>query len=268
MPQFQYEHPIAFNGQIAEYAQDGIRSYENPFQAQETEVQWSGTGAAGDYSIRIVGDDGTDVTITYTSPGGEADVDIMNGITALANSLLNVVVVGDDTVDTNELDFIHPNIAYDVTTTAAAGSGTVTEVQAPGGTRVEVGLVVVQGAGDRQARLPQVGDTSADAVGITVKSADTQFNTGSDLDGQAFRPGNFMAVLRQGSCWMVAEDAVTVNAQPFFRITGPVLANEQVGRVRSDVDGGQAVALNGARFLTSAAAGELVKVGINMPANA
>lgn len=272
MPQFAYNHPVAFNGQVAEYAQDGIRSYQNALVAQQTEVQWAGTGAAGDYTVRIVGDDGTDVTVTYTSPGAEADINIMAGITAAIaaeEDLLNVVPAADDGVDTNELDFIHPNIAYEVTTTAAAGAGTVTEVLAPGGTRVEVGLVVVQAAtGDRDARLPTAGDTAADAVGITVKSTDTQFNTGRDLDGQAFRAGSTMAVLRQGSGWVFAEDTVVVNDPVFFRITAPTLATEQIGRVRSDADGGDAVALNGARFLTSAGPGELVKVAINLPANA
>lgn len=272
MPQFQYQHPVAFNGQIAEYAQDGIRSYLNALVAQQTEVQWAGTGAAGDYTVRIVGDDGTDVTVTYTSPGAEADINIMAGITAAIaaeDDLLNVVPAADDGVDTNELDFIHPNVAYDVTTTAVAGTGTVTEVLAPGGTRVDVGLVVVQAAtGDRDARLPTVGDVSADAVGITVKSADSQFNTGDETLTSAHRPGTMLPVLRQGSCWVVTEDAVVANASVFFRITAPTLANEAIGRVRSDADGGDAVQLFGARFLTSAAAGELVKVAINMPANA
>ena len=60
-------------------------------------------------------------------------------------------------------------------------------------------------------------------------------------------------------------DAVVAHADVFVRITAPTLANEALGRVRSDVDGGDAIAFTGARFKTSGAAGELVRVAVNRP---
>ncbi len=273
MPQFSYVHPVAFNGQIAESGPRRIRSYLNALVAQETAILWAGTTNDAIYSVRIVGEE-VDVTLAF-DPGGATSANaVAEGITALAaanEDLINVVVVTDDVADTNELVFIHEDRVYTVTTIIGAGgngTGTVSEVVAAGGTRVGLGLVVVQDTDDREARLPTSGDTAADAVGIVIKSADSQFNTGDATLDSAFRPGTMLPVMQQGAAFVFTEDAVVANDAVFFRITGAALADEQVGRVRSDVDGGQAVQLFGARFLTTAAAGELVKVSINMPANA
>ena len=222
--------------------------------------------------MRIVGEE-VDVQLDF-DPGGATTSDaIAVALTALAaasEDLINVVVVTDAVADTNELVFIHEDRAYTVTAIiGVGGNGTavVSEVTAPGGTDIGLGLVVVQGTGDNEARLPTSGDTATDAVGISVKNTDSEVNAGDPVLETTFIPGSIVSAMQEGAAFVFTEDAVVVNAAVFFRITAATLPDEQVGRVRSDVDGGDAVALFGSRFLTSAAAGELVKVSINLPAN-
>lgn len=273
MPQFSYDHPVAFNGQIADSRQRDISSYLNALVAQETAILWNGNTNDAIYSVRIVGEE-VDVTLDF-DPGGVTTSDaIAIGITAaaLANEdLINVVTVTDAVADTNEFVFLHEDRAYTVTAIIGAGgngTGTVSEVVAPGGTRIGLGLVVVQGAVETNARIPQVGDTATNALGILVRNTDSEVNEGDPVVTDGFPPGSMLSVMQEGACFVFTEDTVVANAAVFFRITGAALPNELVGRVRSDVDGGQAVALFGARFVTGGAAGALVKVSINLPANA
>lgn len=273
MPQFSYDHPALFNGQVAEMMPEGVRSYLNAKLAQITDVVWAGTTAAGTYAIRIQGEE-IDETISFTAGGATTPAAVSAGLTADAatnDNLLGVVVVTDDATDTNTLTFVHPGLAYTITPIISGGgngTGTVTPVQVAGGTRVPIGVVVVQAAADGEGQLPTASSVSADALGITIKSTDSQFNEGDPTLTSAFRPGRMLPVLRHGVVAVYTEDAVVANATVFFRINAPTLSTEAVGRVRSDADGGDAVQLFGARFITSASAGELVKVSINLPANA
>lgn len=92
--------------------------------------------------------------------------------------------------------------------------------------------------------------------GVALHTVTVEQVAGSDL---SYAPNNAIPVLRKGRVWVRAEDAVTADAQAFLRQAG---GNE--GQFRSDVDGGNAVAVN-AWFRTSAGAGELVILEVNLP---
>lgn len=273
MPQFDYDHPIAFNGQIADSRTRSIRSLLNVLVAQESAILWNGNTADADYSVRIQGEE-VDVTLLF-QPGGVTTSDaIAIAITAAAaasEDLINVVVVTDVVADTNELVFTHPDRVYTVTAIiGSGGNGTavVSEVVAPGGTDIGIGLVIVQGTNDNEGTLPSGGSTSATALGISTKNTSSEVNAGNPVLVSVFSPGDVISVMEEGAVWVFTEDAVVANAPVFFRIATATLADEQIGRVRSDVDGGDAVQLFGSKFLTSGAAGELVKVSLNLPATA
>ena len=229
-PQFSYDHPVAVNGQIAESGPRRIRSYLNALVAQLSTILWAGTTADGSYAVRIVGEE-VDVTIAFL-PGGVTTPDaVAVGITAAAlasEDLINVVVVTDAVADTNELTFIHPDRVYTVTTIISAGgngTGTVTETTAAGGTRIPLGVVAVQDLADGEARLPTVGDVSADAVGILVRNTDSEFNEGNPVLDDGFRPGSMLSAMQQGAAWVIAEVVMAVIANVFFRIASPTLAD-------------------------------------------
>lgn len=113
---------------------------------------------------------------------------------------------------------------------------------------------------DRKAYLPRdTADVTSRTWGISIYDAGKMPNTPE----AEFEVTYSMPIARTGRVWMVSEDAVVVGGPVFVRFvaTDP----EELGRVRSDADGADAVALPGARFITNAGAGELVQVEINIP---
>lgn len=93
--------------------------------------------------------------------------------------------------------------------------------------------------------------TGGTLIGVAMSDVTLEETTTGWLANETVR------IMRSGRIWMIAEDAVTYGAPVFVRFTG----NE--GQVRSDVDGGAAVALPGASFRSIAGAGELVIVEYN-----
>ncbi len=73
-----------------------------------------------------------------------------------------------------------------------------------------------------------------------------------------------ISIVQRGRIWMIAEDAVTKYAPVFVRFTAA--GAEELGRVRSDADGADAVAAPGCRYLTTTSTtNQLVLVEINLP---
>jgi hypothetical protein len=81
-------------------------------------------------------------------------------------------------------------------------------------------------------------------------------------------PQNFMgSLVSRGEVWVQVEQAVTPSSPVFtrFNAVGATGTNPAVGRFRTDADTARAVAVPNARFLTSAAAGGLALLEINIP---
>jgi hypothetical protein len=79
---------------------------------------------------------------------------------------------------------------------------------------------------------------------------------------------NAMAsIVARGEVWVSVEQAVTPVSPVFTRHTlaGATGTNPAVGKFRTDADTAKAVAVANARFLTSAAAGGLALLQINIP---
>lgn len=131
--------------------------------------------------------------------------------------------------------------------TRANGSGGV----------IPYGVVVTTMDGAR-VKLPAAGEY---ALGIT--------QCGTELVGRAGTTGypdkTPVAVVEQGTVWVKAENNVTAYSDVFYRVTAAG-GNTQLGALRGDADAGNAVLLEGAKFITSAAAGQLAQVRINRPA--
>jgi hypothetical protein len=240
MPQYSYAYLIGRNGQIAT-PNAVVDSYLNALVAQVTTVTWASTGDAGDYTVRIQSDDEGEVdeTLTHTSAGGEADTDTIAGITADAASndnLINVVVVTDDATDTNTLTFVHENRGYTVTATAVAGTGTVAEATAAGGTRVNLGTALVNGTNAGEATLPGTTATDDDVVGLSVYNTDAEINEGDPVLEDGSPAGSMLSLLVQGEAWVEVEDAVSLGPV-YVRRANASGATEAVGKLRGSMDG-------------------------------
>ena len=101
------------------------------------------------------------------------------------------------------------------------------------------------------------GTITADTTGLA-----NDFGEGSDA--ATFAPNSTLSVLRRGEAWVLTEDAVTKGADAFVRIANAVGA-DPLGLFRIDVDGGDAIAMTGARFASTTTGRGLVKVRINRP---
>jgi hypothetical protein len=274
MPQTSYVRPIARNGQLARLGPKDIDSYVNPLLAQITSILWAGTTNDATYSMRIQAD-GVDITIDFV-PGGATTPDaVAVGLTAAAlvdpvlTDMLNVGTVADAVADTTDTTFIHPGIVYTVTAIIGVGgngTGTVTNDTDAGGTAINLGVAVAVVAGDDTAAAAVVaGTTDLQVAGITVLNTEAEVNTGVQTDVDNFLPGDEMSVARSGVFWLLVEDAVTKGGAVFFRNDNATGQDEAIGRLRSDVDGGDATALTGAKFGTSTTGAGLAEVKLNRP---
>ena len=133
---------------------------------------------------------------------------------------------------------------------------------------VPFGVLVVEdttGLSDDRAHLPQAtGDitTVGKVAGIAIHNHGVEQNKGG-INNLGYEPQSAMNVLRKGRVLVTVEDAVVKGGLPFVRFVAA--ASEQLGSFRSDADTSDAVALPDARYVTSASAGGLAVIEINLP---
>jgi len=135
-------------------------------------------------------------------------------------------------------------------------------------TSIPFGVVVVQDTWTGKDNLAHLPSLTAEIttvnvpLGITVHSqAFEQALLNADNEGYPHQSA--MSICRRGRVYVEVEDAVTVGGQVFVRFSAG--ATEQLGAMRSDADTADAVALPYARFKTSAAAGGIAIVELNLP---
>lgn len=263
MPQFQYDQPVAINGQIASMSPWTVDSYENPLLSQESTVTVGGT-TDGVYTVQIDGPEGT-FQVSFTAAGNTAD-QIAAGLEAAADldpDLLNIAVASSAT-NVLTLTFIHPGSVYTITAPSAPSALTVAAVTAAGGVTIGLGVAVVQGALDDQAALLAGGSVDADVLGITIRSLDMNVNQGDPVVDDGYFGGATMAIMRGGELFANVEDAVAAGGGVFARIVVNA-AGQVLGGLRSDADGGDAIALAACTFRTTTTAAGLARIKINRP---
>ncbi len=263
MPQFQYNMPQWLVGQIASMSPWTVDSYANPLLNQITEVTVGGT-TDGVYTLQVDGEEGS-FQFSFTAAGNTAD-EIAAGLEAAADldpDLVNIVDVSS-AANVVTLDFIHDGMTYLVTAPSAPSALTIANSQEAGGVRVDLGVAVAQGPLDDQAQPLGAATVDADVLGITIRSIDMETNEGVPALDDGYRPGATMAVQRGGEVIAPVEDAVTAGAPVFARIVLNA-AGQQLGGLRSDADGGDAIQLSATVFRTSTTGAGLARIKINRP---
>ena len=121
------------------------------------------------------------------------------------------------------------------------------------------GIAVTYGTAEKEVAAPSSG--SDVIIGVVVRNMDK--NT-SHLSGtNQVEDGALHPVICEGMVYVEVEDAVTAGGQVFVRHTAA--GAEVLGAFRSDADTSDAAALAGARYITSADAGELAVLQLNLP---
>jgi hypothetical protein len=218
----------------------------------------------GVYTVQIDGPEGT-FQVSFTAAGNTAD-QIAAGLEAAADldpDLLNITVASSAT-NVLTLTFIHPGSVYTITAPSAPSALTVAAVTAAGGVTIGLGVAVVQGALDDQAGLLAGGSVDADVLGITIRSLDMNVNQGDPVVDDGYFGGATMAIMRGGELFANVEDAVAAGGGVFARIVVNAVG-QVLGGLRSDADGGDAIALAACTFRTTTTAAGLARIKINRP---
>ena len=131
---------------------------------------------------------------------------------------------------------------------------------------IAFGRAIVQGTEDDEGKV-------VDATGLVVLgvSQHTHAIEPSQVPnaGDAVPANHPFNVLQQGRIWVVVESAVTAGGDVYVRFQNAGADPESNGRFRGDDDGasGDVYQLtSGFRWFTSAAAGELAVLEVNLPA--
>lgn len=117
------------------------------------------------------------------------------------------------------------------------------------GGAIGFGVAVAIGTGDNQATLPASGAASADLIGVTVRTQAVENNIDGDSE---YTEGRAMSVLEKGRMFVTVSDgAARGDAVYVVPLTGELVSTATDN-----------VALTGARFLRTAAAGEVTEIEI------
>lgn len=210
----------------------------------------------------------TTVTINGTAYTANSGAAVMTK-TAIAEELAGLVNAGSDAVAyftaTNE--YITVEALYSGTTNTVVGTTNCTVTnQIANQAAIDFGLIVCQDQMyDEKARVPQ-GATDITSVlkilGLTIQTQAIEQNYQS-AGGDGYAINEEMSILRKGNAWVQVEVAVTPADTPYARYT--VSGDTKLGGIRNDADTGKAAAIPNARFVTSAAAGGLALLELNLP---
>lgn len=213
------------------------------------------------YSLLI--NDGVNAadTATYTADGSATVAEIATGLISAVDALgLNVNAIAIDS-DEFYLESTVSEQGFTVSSTGDTPAHLTLSAYLVQNQEIPFGRVVCYDSrlGDDFCRLPRLStDLSGNlALGIAHRDSSKAPNANGYADG------SIIPILRKGRVWMIAEDAVSAGGAVYVRYSAG--AGEYQGAVRSDADGSDAAVLSGARFYSSAGAGELVIVELNLP---
>lgn len=267
MPQIVYgQQPAELIGQVMTIEPATIDTLTNELLPQISTVTGAGTGANGTYSQTITGPDGETVTGSFVQGGGAGTpTTVSQGILAAFQALADYanIATGASPAAVLTHTFIHPGRVYSISTIQFAGTQTVANTQTAGGVAIELGTMVAEGSADDLAALLTGATLDDGLAGMVVRGIDALVN---DLGATTSRydAGATLSVLRRGEVAVLAEDAVTKGADVFVRIQNPG-PGDPVGLLRSDVAGGDAIAVTGARFASTTTGRGIVRVRFNRP---
>lgn len=210
------------------------------------------TQASGEYgTFTVVGT--TNCSVAQTAVTTSV---IASNIASVVNSNETTVVAVADSGVIELTSDIGVDLTAVGTTNCSVASATPDSQAIPFGR-----FVTKDPAYDERAHLPIAATdiTNAGAcAGFTIRN-----NTVENDAGAGYAVADQMEVVEQGIIYVLVENAVTTASGVYVRFTAS--GSEELGRVRSDNDGGDAALLPNARFLDGGAAGELVRLQINTP---
>ena len=273
MPQVTYgTQPQFLNGQILDMSSRSIDSFINESLAQITTVTVAGAVAIAAEVYTITATDAEDnvFTASFTAAGGESNTVLATALRDAWNADPGAAgaAVATSAAAVITLTFVGIGRVYVITVVAPTSTLTPANTQTAGGTAIGLAVAVQYGSADAFAAASGAGMVDADVIGMTVRSEAIQTQQGNDLAVNALdehAAGRTLAVMREGTLVALAEEAVTKGAGVFVRIANVTVVGDPLGMPRSDVDGGDAIQMLGARFGSTTTGRGLVVIEMNRP---
>lgn len=278
--QFSIDEPnTMIEGELSAGLDHDVRSAINPLESQTWEVDvGDGDGDGdGDFDIDITGgrvalnisyiDSDNNDTAAQVATALAAAWDPANDVAGLVKSVTNPsagkVAIA---LNPNPLDITVAASGSDLGVFTFAATETTAGAAIPFGrfVRLADGSASI-GIGAQECGLPGASSVAADVLGVAIRErtgiARGESSSSSAVDQYAM--GDAVAYCRKGIVAMRVQGAssATAGGQVYFGKPAAGVA----GGAYSTNEGGDAVSLTGCRFLTSAAAGELAYVEINLP---
>lgn len=147
MAQFDFTYDaLGLVGAIATAEAHNMISVENPLRAQVTNLEYNGITTDGDYSLTIVGSDGSSATSDAFAASGNTAAQICAGIVAgcfsapgFAGLIADAEVVTTDNV---LLSFQAPGVTYVVTANVPGSAPTQSNTTTAGYSEVALGIIL------------------------------------------------------------------------------------------------------------------------------
>lgn len=211
MTQFSYEYDdMGLVGSIATLEPRDIISIPNVLRAQVTNLEYNGVTTDGDYSITVVGDDGSSATCdTFTAASNTAAQIVAGLVTKCTNTpsfagLISSVALA--TTDNLVISFAARGVTYTVTATCPSTGPTQSNTTTAGYTEVSIGVIL---QADAAGGFTTTYTDGALALGVTIRNSDiVQPLLPSSVSG--YTGPTTMAVMSMGSTIVDVAAGVTV----------------------------------------------------------
>lgn len=133
---------------------------------------------------------------------------------------------------------------------------------------IPFGCAVVKGTADRDVKLPTAAtDITGQGKFQGIALVDMSKESARDSNAAQYAVGDAVATLKKGRCYVVVEEAVAATDPVYVRYADGVAdaTKTQKGAFRKSADTSTAAQVPNAVYVTSASAGGLAVVEINVP---
>jgi hypothetical protein len=172
MPQFDFNYEdLGLVGSVATAELRNTFSVENPLRSQVTNLEYNGITTDGDYSLTVVGSDGSSATSEPYAASGDTAAQIVAGIAAQAllspgfAGLLSSIAVA--TTDNLVVSFEAPGVEFVVTANVPGSAPTQTNSTTAGYGEIALGVILQS---DGSGGWTTTYTDAALALGVVVRA--------------------------------------------------------------------------------------------------
>jgi hypothetical protein len=259
MSQLSYntEQAIAVEGSLGDLTTHTVKSYINNNAVKKRYTITVGTAADEVLTLTLTSPEGVVTTVEYNEGAVGTLTTKRNGLISAVNASAARLYCVASAKDADEFYIEATLNTYNFTVAEAETNLTITnDVAFIANANIGFGLAIAQGTQDVEGRL--LAATSDKVIGVAVYTHADMINNG--VAGYAAQAA--MGVLTQGCIWVKPEVAVV--AQDAVYVRAVATGTERAGAFRPSADGSDTIQLSNSKFLTSASAGQLALVQINL----